>query len=168
MSGLFLTDYSVYGFLPNLLTLGGRGFDPTTYSLVYGFALFMAFLGYNFYGWLSDIAGQKNPDHVVLRLPGRLRHAVYYVLYHAALARNLKLAILGTCMAGYAEAGLGRSSGLPLRAIPHQAARGGRWLRLFRRRHPGSLVPLYVLWAHKIPFISASKDRTPGFRRQWC
>jgi MFS family permease len=56
---LFLTDYSVYGFLPNILTLKGRGFDTTTYSLIYGFALFMAFLGYNFYGWLSDRTGRK-------------------------------------------------------------------------------------------------------------
>ncbi len=29
MAGLFLTDYSVYGFLPKILTLGGRGFDTT-------------------------------------------------------------------------------------------------------------------------------------------
>lgn len=34
MTGLFLTDYSVYGFLPNILTLNGRGFDTTTYSLI--------------------------------------------------------------------------------------------------------------------------------------
>jgi hypothetical protein len=27
--------------LPNILTLKGRGFDTTTYSLIYGFALFM-------------------------------------------------------------------------------------------------------------------------------
>lgn len=29
MTGLFLTDYAVYGFLPNILTLGGRGFNTT-------------------------------------------------------------------------------------------------------------------------------------------
>ena len=83
MTGLFLTDYSVYGFLPNILTLGGRGFDPTTYSLIYGFALFMAFLGYNFYGWLSDRTGRKSLTMwycvflVVFGIP------VYYVLYNA-------------------------------------------------------------------------------------
>jgi len=42
-----------------ILTLKGRGFNTTTYSLIYGFALFMAFLGYNFYGWLSDRTGRK-------------------------------------------------------------------------------------------------------------
>jgi MFS family permease len=44
MTGLFLADYSVYGFLPDILTLKGRGFNTTTYSLIYGFALFMTFL----------------------------------------------------------------------------------------------------------------------------
>ncbi len=29
------------------------------YSLIYGFALFLSFLGYNFYGWLSDNTGTK-------------------------------------------------------------------------------------------------------------
>ena len=86
MTGLFLTDYSVYGFLPNILTLKGRGFDTTTYSLIYGFALFMAFLGYNFYGWLSDRTGRKILTQwycvflVVFGIP------VFYVLYHAAIA----------------------------------------------------------------------------------
>jgi len=59
MTGLFLTAYSLYGFLPQILTLNGRGFNTTTYSLIYGFALFMAFLGYNFYGWISDRTGRK-------------------------------------------------------------------------------------------------------------
>jgi hypothetical protein len=60
MTGLFLTDYSVYGFLPNILTLEGRGFDTTSYSLIYGFALFMAFLGYNLYGWLRTGLGGRS------------------------------------------------------------------------------------------------------------
>ena len=100
MTGLFLTDYSVYGFLPKILTLEGRGFDTTTYSLIYGFALFLSFLGYNFYGWISDRTGRKILTQwycvflVVFGVP------VYYVLYHAALQRNIWLAILGTCMAG--------------------------------------------------------------------
>jgi len=44
MTGLFLTDYSVYGFLPQSLPLTAGVLTPTTYSLIYGFALFMAFL----------------------------------------------------------------------------------------------------------------------------
>ena len=68
--GIFPTDYSVYGFLPNILTLKGRGFNTTTYSLIYGFALFMAFLGYNFYGWLSDQTGRKILHAMVLCFSG--------------------------------------------------------------------------------------------------
>ncbi|MFZ0794594.1 MAG: MFS transporter, partial [Candidatus Korobacteraceae bacterium] len=81
MTGLFLTDYSVYGFLPKILTLDGRGFNTTTYSLIYGFALFLSFLGYNFYGWISDRTGRKILTQwycvflVVFGVP------VYYVLY---------------------------------------------------------------------------------------
>ncbi len=93
MTGLFLIDYSVYGFLPKILTLDGRGFDTTAYSLIYGFALFMAFLGYIFYGWISDYTGRRLLTMnyciflIIFGVPS------YYVLYHAALARNIGLAI---------------------------------------------------------------------------
>ena len=100
MTGLFLADYSVYGFLPDILTLKSRGFKTTTYSLIYGFALFMAFLGYNFHGWLSARTGRRKPLTqwycvflVVFGIP------VFYVLYHAAIQRNLWMAVLGTVMA---------------------------------------------------------------------
>jgi MFS family permease len=96
MTGLFLTDYSVYGFLPNILTLKGRGFDTTTYSLIYGFALFMAFLGYNFYGWLSDRTGRKILTQWYCAFWCVFGIPVFYVLYHAAIARNLWMAVLGT------------------------------------------------------------------------
>ncbi len=114
MTGLFLTDYSVYGFLPNILTLKGRGFNTTTYSLIYGFALFMAFLGYNFYGWLSDRTGQQDPDPVVLRISGRVRHP--------GVLRSLSCSDPAQSLAGdrrlrhggHAQAGLGRRSCLPV------------------------------------------------------
>ena len=90
MTGLFLADYSVYGFLPDILTLKGRGFNTTTYSLIYGSALFMAFLGCNFYGWLSDRTGRKSLTQwycmflVVFGIP------VFYVLYHSEVDANNK------------------------------------------------------------------------------
>jgi len=93
--------------LPNILTLKGRGFNTTTYSLIYGFALFMAFLGYNFYGWLSDRTGRKILTQwycvflVVFGIP------VFYVLYHAAIQRNLLMAIVGTVMAAMLKLGWG-------------------------------------------------------------
>ena len=89
MAGLFLTDYAVYGFLPNVLTLNGRGFDTTTYSLIYGFALFVAFLGYNFYGWISDKTGRKSLTQWYCAFLVLFRIPVYFVLYHAAVRRNL-------------------------------------------------------------------------------
>jgi len=99
MTGLFLADYSVYGFLPNILTLGGRGFNTTTYSLIYGFALFMAFLGYNFYGWISDFAGRKRLTMYYCVFLILFGVPVYYVLYNAAITRNIKLALVGATMA---------------------------------------------------------------------
>ncbi len=117
MTGLFLADYSVSGFLPNILTLKGRGFNTTTYSLIYGFALFMAFLGYNFYGWLSDRTGRKVLTQgycaflVVLGIP------VFYVLYHAAIQRNLWMAVVGTVMAAMLKLPWGVGSCLLMRTF---------------------------------------------------
>ena len=155
MTGLFLTDYSVYGFLPNILTLKGRGFNTTTYSLIYGFALFMAFLGYNFYGWLSDKTGRKILTQwycvflVVFGIP------VFYVLYHAAIQRNLWMAVLGTVMAAMLKLAWGVVPAYLMRALPDKASSGRRRLRLLLRSTAGSWFSVYVWWAHKIPFIAS-------------
>jgi len=67
----------------------------------------MAFLGYNFYGWLSDRTGRKILTQwycvflVVFGIP------VFYVLYHAAIQRNLLMAIVGTVMAAMLKLGWG-------------------------------------------------------------
>ncbi|MFH1337023.1 MAG: MFS transporter [Candidatus Zixiibacteriota bacterium] len=112
MTGLFLTDYSVYGFLPNILTLEGRGFDTTTYSLIYGFALFMAFLGYNVYGWFSDRVGRRKLTLYYCIFLVLFGIPVYYVLYHAALARDILLALVGTTMAAMLKLAWGICAGL--------------------------------------------------------
>ena len=75
MAGLFLTDYSVYGFLPKILTLDGRGFDTTTYSLIYGFALFLSFPGLQLLRLAVRSDGKKDPHPVVLRVSGGLRRS---------------------------------------------------------------------------------------------
>ena len=153
MTGLFLTDYSVYGFLPNLLTLGGRGFDPTTYSLIYGFALFMAFLGYNFYGWLSDITGRKPLTQwycaflIVFGIP------VYYVLYHAAIARNVMLAVLGTTMAAMLKLAWGVVPAYLSERFPTKRRAVGVGFGYSAGALIGAWFSAYVWWAHKIPFI---------------
>lgn len=153
MSGLFLTDYSVYGFLPNLLTLEGRGFDTTTYSLVYGFALFMAFIGYNFYGWLSDIFGRRALTMcycaflVVFGIPS------YYVLYNAALARNILLAVAGTTMAAMLKLAWGIVPAYLSERFPTRRRAVGVGLGYSSGALLGAWFSIYVWWAHSIPFI---------------
>jgi MFS family permease len=155
MTGLFLTDYSVYGFLPKILTLDGRGFDTTTYSLIYGFALFLSFLGYNFYGWLSDRTGRKILTQwycaflVIFGVP------VYYVLYHAALSRNIKLAVLGTCMAGMLKLAWGVVPAYLCERFPTKRRAAGVGFGYSAGAILGAWFPIYTLWAHKIPFVKA-------------
>jgi MFS family permease len=155
MTGLFLTDYSVYGFLPKILTLGGRGFDLTTYSLIYGFALFMAFLGYNFYGWISDYTGRKKLTQyycvflVIFGVP------VYYVLYNAAVARNLKLAILGTTMAAMLKLAWGIIPAYLCERFPTKRRAAGVGLGYSGGALLGAGFSMYVWWAHSIPFVAA-------------
>jgi len=154
MTGLFLTDYSVYGFLPNLLTLNGRGFNPTTYSLIYGFALFMAFLGYNFYGWISDFTGRKILTQwycvflVVFGIP------VYFVLYHAALEHNIWKAVLGTTMAGMLKLAWGIVPSYLCERFPTSRRATGVGFGYSSGAIIGAWFGVYVWWAHKIPFIS--------------
>ena len=153
MTGLFLADYSVYGFLPNILTLGGRGFDNTTYSLIYGFALFMAFLGYNLYGRLSDRTGRKKLTQyycvflVVFGIP------VYHVLYRAAVARNLLLAILGTTLAAMLKLAWGIVPAYLAERFPTRRRALGVGLGYSSGALLGAGFSVYVWWAHNIPFI---------------
>jgi hypothetical protein len=155
MTGLFLTDYSVYGFLPNILTLNGRGFGTTTYSLIYGFALFMAFLGYNFYGWISDKTGRKVLTQwycvflIVFGIP------VYYVLYHAAVARNVGLAIVGTIMAALMKLAWGIVPAYLCERFPTKSRASGVGFGYSSGALLGAWFGLYVWWVHKIPFIGA-------------
>lgn len=159
MTGLFLTDYSVYGFLPKILTLEGRGFDTTTYSLIYGFALFLSFLGYNFYGWISDRTGRKILTQwycvflVVFGVP------VYYVLYHAALARNVGMAIVGCCMAGMLKLAWGVVPAYLCERFPTKRRAAGVGFGYSAGAILGAWFPIYTLWAHNIPFIRAIEGK---------
>ena len=155
MTGLFLTDYSVYGFLPSILTLNGRGFDPTTYSLIYGFALFLAFLGYIFYGWVSDFTGRRGLTMgycvflVLFGVPS------YYVLYHAAVARDLKLALLGATMACMLKLAWGIVPSYLSERFPTKRRAVGVGFGYSSGALLGAWFSVYVWWAHKIPFIAS-------------
>jgi hypothetical protein len=154
MTGLFLTDYSVYGFLPKILTLEGRGFDTTTYSLIYGFALFLSFLGYNFYGWISDRTGRKVLTQFYCVFLVLFGVPVYYVLYHAALARNLPMAVLGTCMAGMLKLAWGIVPAYLCERFPTGRRAAGVGFGYSSGALLGAWFGAYVWWAHKIPFIA--------------
>jgi MFS family permease len=159
MTGLFLTDYSVYGYLPSILTLGGRGFNTTTYSLIYGFALFLSFVGYNFYGWLSDKTGRKILTQwycvflVVFAVP------VYYVLYHAAVARNVGMAILGCCMAGMLKLAWGMLPAYLCERFPTKTRATGVGFGYSAGALLGAWFSVYVLLAHQIPFVGAIEGK---------
>jgi MFS family permease len=155
MTGLFLTDYSVYGFLPQILTLNGRGFNTTTYSLIYGFALFMAFLGYNFYGWISDRTGRKILTQWYCVFLVAFGIPVYYVLYHAAVAHNLGMAILGTCMAGMLKLAWGIVPAYLCERFPTKRRAAGVGFGYSSGALLGAWFGVYVWWAHKIPFIAS-------------
>jgi len=106
MTGLFLTDYSVYGFLPNILTLKGRGFNTTTYSLIYGFALFMA-------SWAQLLRlavgqnGKKDPHSVVLRLSGCVRNTGFLRPLSCGHPAQSTHGNVGTVMAAMLKLGWG-------------------------------------------------------------
>jgi MFS family permease len=155
MTGLFLTDYSVYGFLPNILTLGGRGFDTTTYSLIYGFALFMATLGYIFYGWLSDFTGRKRLTMCYCVFLVLFGVPSYYVLYNAAIARNLWLAVVGTTMAAMLKLAWGVVPSYLAERFPTSRRAVGVGFGYSSGALLGAWFSVYVWWAHSIPAIAA-------------
>jgi len=155
MTGLFLTDYSVYGFLPNILTLDGRGFDTTTYSLIYGFALFMAFLGYNFYGYISDFIGRRKLTLYYCAFLVVFGVPVYYVLYHAALSRNFGLAVMGTMMAAMLKLAWGIIPAYLAERFPTKRRATGVGFGYSSGALIGAWFSAYVWWAHSIPFIRA-------------
>jgi len=153
MTGLFLTDYAVYGFLPKILTGAGK-FDTSTYALIYGFALLMAFIGYNLYGWSSDYVGRKKLTLwycaflVIFGVP------VYYVLHEAVVAHNVALALIGATMAAMLKLGWGIVPAYLSERFPtHQRSVGVGFGYSAGALIGGAGISVFVWWAHSIPFI---------------
>lgn len=98
MTGLFLTDYAIYQFIPKILK-GSDKFGLVDYTLIYGVALFGAFIGYNVYGWLSDKIGRRKLTMwysvfcVVMGIP------LFQLLINAAYSRNFRLAVFAAMLA---------------------------------------------------------------------
>jgi MFS transporter, MHS family, proline/betaine transporter len=155
MTGLFLTDYAVYGFLPKILSGEGK-FDTSTYAVIYGFALFCAFIGYNVYGWLSDYVGRKRLTQyysvflVVLGVP------TFYVLHQAATAKNIALAIAGATMAAMLKLAWGILPAYLSERFPTKHRSVGVGFGYSSGALIGGAgISLFVWWAHQIPFIKA-------------
>jgi MFS family permease len=153
MCGLFLTDYAIYGYLPKILTRGGKGFDTTTFAWIYGFALFLAFLGYIAYGWLSDYVGRRKltliycPIIVVFGIPA------FYFLHDSVMALDLRMALFATVLITMLKLAWGMLPAYLSERFPTKRRAVGLGFGYSSGALLMSWFPLYILWVHKIPFI---------------
>ena len=98
MTGLSLTNYAVYEFIPKILQ-GPDKFNLTQYTFIYGTALFFAFIGYFFYGWLTDKYGRRRLTLwycvycVLLGIP------LYKTLIWASVTRSMAIAMVAAILA---------------------------------------------------------------------
>jgi len=98
MTGLFLTDYAVYQFIPKILK-GPDKFNLVQYTFIYGVALFFAFLGYNFYGWLSDKLGRRRLTLWYCLYCAALGIPLFKTLIWASVTKSMAIAIVAAILA---------------------------------------------------------------------
>jgi MFS family permease len=155
MSGLFIRDYTVYSYIPDILTLKGHGFDYTTYSLIYGFSLFITVLGYIFYGWLSDYTGRRkltilwNIYILIIGIPA------YYLLYIAALSHIIGLALLATIIVCSLKFTWGMLPAWLAENFPTKRRSSGVGFGYSGGVFVGAWYSIYTWWVHSIPQIQA-------------
>jgi MFS family permease len=153
MTGLFLSEYSVLGFLPSILTLNGKGFPPTTFALIYGFAMLMGSIGYFLYGTISDYVGRRRLSlyysviMVVLAIP------TFYLLYNAAVARAIGAAIVGTLLAALIKLMWGMLPSYLSERFPTKRRAVGVGFGFSSGTLIGAWFSAYAWWIHGIPFI---------------
>ncbi len=99
MTGLFLTDYAIYQFIPGILK-GKNKFGLVDYTQIYGTALLCAAIGYNVYGWVSDKLGRKKLTQYYCIVIAIMGIPLYQLIINAAVSRNFRLAIFGAIVAG--------------------------------------------------------------------
>ena len=153
MTGLFLSEYSVLGFIPGILTLSGRGFGPAASSLIYGFMMLMGATGIFLYGTLSDFIGRRRQSlyycviMVVLAIPA------YHIVYHAALARNIAAAIGGTLVVALIKLMWGMLPSYLSERFPTKRRAVGVGLGFSSGTLIGAWFSAYAWWVHGIPFV---------------
>lgn len=91
---------------------------------------------------------------MVLRLPGAVWNSVFYVLYHAAIAHNLGMAILGCVMAAMLKLAWGVVPAYLCERFPTRRRAAGVGFGYSSGALLGAWFSAYVWWAHEIPFIS--------------
>jgi len=155
MTGLFLTDYAIYAFIPKILQ-GKNKFGLTDYTLIYGVALFCASIGYNVYGWLSDRLGRKRLTQwycvavVILGIP------LYHILINAAYSRSFGLAMVGAVLAGGLKLAWGVVPAYLCERFPTKSRSVGVGFGYSAGALVGGagITPLVALF-HIVPFIAA-------------
>jgi MHS family proline/betaine transporter-like MFS transporter len=155
MTGLFLTDYAIYQFIPQILK-GKDKFGMVDFTLIYGTALFFAFIGYNVFGRLSDYFGRKKLMQyycvcvVILGVP------LYHILINAAINRNFRLALLGAVLAGCLKLAWGVIPAYLCERFPTKSRSVGVGFGYSAGAVLGGagVTPLVALF-HTLPFIAA-------------
>ncbi|MGB9809913.1 MAG: MFS transporter, partial [Caldanaerobacter sp.] len=155
MSGLFIRDYTVYSYIPDILTLKGHGFDYATYGLIYGISLFITVLGYWFYGWLSDYVGRRaltiwyNIYILIIGIPA------YWFLYTSALARSVGLALIATIILCSLKFTWGMLPAWLAENFPTKRRSSGVGFGYSGGVFVGAWYSIYTWWVHCIPQIKA-------------
>jgi MHS family proline/betaine transporter-like MFS transporter len=98
MTGLSLTNYAVYEFIPKILKGPGK-FNLVQYTFIYGVALFCAFAGYFLYGWLTDKYGRRKLTLWYCLYCIALGVPLYKTLIWASVTRSMAIAIVAAILA---------------------------------------------------------------------
>jgi MFS family permease len=155
MTGLFLTDYAIYEFIPQILK-GPDKFNLVQYSFIYGFALFCAFLGYNFYGWLSDRWGRRKMTMWYCLFIVMMGIPLFHVLINAALSKSIAIALAAAILAAMCKLAWGIIPAYLCERFPTKTRSVGVGIGYSAGALVGGagITPLVAL-LHSIPAIAA-------------
>jgi len=155
MSGGFIRFYTISAYIPDILTLKGRGFDYTTYGLIYGFSSFIAVLVSWFGGWLSDYIGRKMLVvwsaiyNLIIGIPA------YYFLYTSSLTRSIDLALIATIIICSLNLQGGMLPAWLAESFPTKRRSSGVGFGYSAGVFIGAWYSIYTWWVHCIPQIQA-------------